>query len=79
MRYTSRRAVGNLFGELVDIFMEKPLLGGLLIAAVLTLYWLILPHWRDRMGGLTSEQYIGLKVIIALVSIGLLFVLRTVI
>jgi len=73
-----RRMVGDLFGELWELFMEHPLLGGLLIAGVLGLYWFALPYLRDKMGGLSREAYMGLKIAITLVALGLLFLLRMV-
>lgn len=78
MRFGRRRLVGDLIDELLELFMEKPLAGGLLIAGVLALYWFGLPHLRDRMGGLSGEAYMGLKVAITLVALGLLFLLRMV-
>ena len=76
MRFGRRRLVGNLIDELLELFMEKPLAGGLLIAGVLALYWFILPHLRDRMGGLSQEQYNGLRIIAALVGIAAVVLLR---
>ena len=48
MRYYRRRAAGDIFGCLWDLFMERPLIGGLLIAAALAFFWLILPELETR-------------------------------
>ena len=82
MRYYRRNAVGDLFGRLWDIFMEHPLTGGLLIAAALAFFWLILPElearyneWyysrptKERMesGMMTAGTMLGILVIVVIV------------
>lgn len=78
MRYYRRRAAGDIFGYLWDLFMERPLIGGLLIAAALAFFWLILPELearfysrsvKERMeyGMMTGGTMLGILVIVVIV------------
>ena len=78
MGYYSRSAIGDLFGDLLNLFMERPLIGGLLIAAVLAFFWLILPElereYYERYYSRPTEERMEYKIktvgaILAIVAI----------